>query len=84
LEVIIRLQLNTRYVARFMFSALDLRCENKGTNFGISYYGFNLPILPIEERAVNRGLSQLMRNFIYPFILHGVIHNILSPWLDNP
>jgi hypothetical protein len=76
LEVIISLQLNTRYVARFVLSALDLRCENKGTNSSVSHYGCYLTILPIEGRAVNRGLSPLMRTFLYPIIVQGVIHNI--------
>ena len=84
MDVIISLQLNTRYVARFIFSALDLRCENKGTNFSVSHYGCYLNILTIEERAVSRGLSQFMRTFIYPFMLQGVIHNIFFSWLDNP
>jgi len=84
LEVIISLQLNTRYVARFIFSALDLRRENKGTNFSVNHYGCYLTILPMEKRALNRGLSPLMRTFIYPFTLHLVIHNTFFSLLDNP
>ena len=78
MEVIISLQLNTRYVARFIFSAIDLRCEIKGTNFNVCYYRCYLTILPIKERAVNRGLSPLMRTFTCPFMLQGVICNFFS------